>query len=336
MGRRRPSANGTVDYRGDRPVAKLGDMAHAKDPTEAQIARNHAARVVSFVAYYCPQPERPGDLVRSLLEMSVEALGNLRVSGELWRRLDISNDEYCNLSKSERERYCPRLPNTLKQIGASAHLEELNAGVSHAFRARQQSIHRLSGNTELVWYLHYEADGQNFGYRIDPYVHLYVTLDRLTWRDRSLEWFVEQFFARCAAAGSCFLGLADTDTARNLMWNCYHDFVAGSVSLQRKSNELAWLSLEGRRSKFVRELYWGNLFSALVVDRFGGFDALRAKWLSFRSPQSTVAPWCLRMPGGGAFLTLTHSPLDLSLFAGVDYAGIAWLRGRLRDEGLLA
>lgn len=229
-----------------------------------------------------------------------------------------------------------RYPNTLRRLASSRLTSELNTAALENVLIEQSRIHRESGLRELVWRLRYRENLVNGGFAMDPYLHVYLVLDRHDWRVGSLFEYAREALFLCEQVGDCFFGLVDPAPSGELMWNYYHDFTAGSVSFQRHVDCLSWLALGTRRCEFVRGVYWGNYFPTAIVEKLGGLDDLRSRWLGTGESAMSTTPTFAPTPKGGTFLTLTDDPLRQSLFQAAEWPRIAWLRRALADRGLLA
>lgn len=312
-------------------------MAPRRDLTHAERLRLESAPFLSLVAYFHPRPPAVGDLIAAILSLSRTAFGDLRVSGEAGRNRPWSAEDFAGLRAAEiRSRMFRKMPGTFQRIESDSAIVELNTGELCEAWIHRMSKHKESGLSELVWHLKYSSVDVQHSTNLDPYVHLSLVMDRHPWTNLSRRRFVEQFFELCAATGSCYGGLVDFGRWRELMGRSYHDFTAGSVSLDRLINSYQWIRLGDRRRNFIRGVYWGTLLPAWVIERLGGHDLVRANWTIDGLDFNFIHPRFVDLAGGAALLTLTNEPGDLrSGYMHHELDKAAWLCGALRDAGLL-
>lgn len=313
-------------------------MGTFKEPTVEQVRRLETAPYLSLVAYFHPRPSNVGDLIASLVKLSRECFGDLRISGKAARRRRIEDStKLRGLRAAEVDRICNvKLPNTLRRLESDDVIRGLNSRKLYAIWAHQMRRHRETGLNELVWYLTYHEHLSQYSTVMDPYIHLFLTLDRFQWQCISLQQFIVRFFELGAETGRCYGGLADPGRWRDLMGYCYHDFCAGSVAHERQLNDCAWIRSGNERRKLVRGVYWGTMLPAHCVKKLGGFNVLSSNWLANCVPTARVHPHCMRLPRGGAWLTLTNEPGDVRTGSTPsELYSAAWLHNALRKAGLL-
>ena len=306
-------------------------MADHKPLTPDQQRRLEKAPYLSLVAYFHPRPPKAGKLFSQLVSLTADAVGDLRVSGHAIRNIPFDAERHGRLLRREYHRiYLHKLPKTLRRIARDSVVRGLNAGSFGSVWVNQMSPHRPTGLKELVWYLAYDENPRQFATDLDPYVHLFITIDRMSWRGMGLRQFITSFFEICAATGVSYGGIADPTRWGESMGRCYHDFCAGTVPLNRLLDNFNWVRSRQRR-KYVRGVYWGTMLPSRVVRRLGGLTKVRKRWVSAENDSNRSRAYSL--PNGAVFLTITDAPVNQP--SAWDLAPAEHLHRALRENGLL-
>jgi hypothetical protein len=99
-----------------------------------------------------------------------------------------------------------------------------------------------------------------------------------------------------------------------------------------------WRELRQQRREYVRGVFWGNYLNARLLERLGGKESFRKRYLDFA--KTTVREWSMLVtdtPAGGLFVRISRDPLDQShhRVAPIGAENAVWLHRELRGIGAL-
>jgi len=149
------------------------------------------------------------------------------------------------------------------------------------------------------------------------------------------------------AAGECYYLLVDIANLNETGGHCLYTRDGNPVltgwCLARVVERRIWHELREERRKHVRGVFWGNYLNPSHLERLGGKDSFRKRYLAYVKATlpglaSVSAEYVTEIEGGGLFVRISRDPRDndpiVRGISGGEYTA-AWLHTEFRRAGLL-
>lgn len=194
------------------------------------------------------------------------------------------------------------------------------------------------------WAVVYDHENDFPQFQWDADLAITVRLDLLkNTGPRAARALVDDLVRLCIESGDVYYLLTDVaELGLTGADGVYHREGTPNVpptSLARAVEKVLWQDLRQDRRDYVRGVFWGNYLGPRLMERLGGRDPFRERYLAHAKQHLRL--WenlATNMPGGGLFVKISDDPMDESSVYNVAHLGMetaVWLHRELRRVGAL-